>query len=123
MKRKTQIITLLVLATTLLLSVSTQATTTLELWEFWTDAQVKTAITSMVAEFEKLNPEIKVNVTDLTWANGHEKIVIAFASKSGPDVLELGSDWVAQFADAGHLADISESVKPDMENFQGWGLT
>ncbi|MGH8015758.1 MAG: extracellular solute-binding protein, partial [Candidatus Zixiibacteriota bacterium] len=63
------------------------------------------------------------SLTDLTWANGHEKIVIAFASKSGPDVLELGSDWVAQFADAGHLADISESVKTDSGNFHGWGLT
>ncbi len=117
------IYSLLTVTLIFLLSNASQGKTTLEFWQFWTDAQVKPTITAMVADFEKQNPEIKVNVTDLTWANGHEKIVIAFASKSGPDVLELGSDWVAQFADAGHLADISESVKADSGNFRGWGLT
>ena len=99
-----------------------EAATTIEFWQFWTDAEIKPVITAMVSDFEKQNPDIKVNVTDLTWANGHEKIVIAFASKSGPDVLELGSDWVAQFADAGHLADISQAAAPDSSQFRGWGL-
>ncbi len=117
-----QIYVLLILTTGCLFSSFAQAKTTLEFWQFWTDAQVKPVITSIVGEFERLNPEINVNVTDLTWANGHEKIVLAFASYSGPDILELGSDWVAQFADAGHLADISEAVKTDSANFHGWGL-
>lgn len=100
-----------------------KAATTIEFWQFWTDAQVKPTIIQIVRDFEKVNPDIKVNVTDLTWANGFEKIAIAFNSKSGPDVLEVGSDWVAQFADAGHLADISESIKSDSGEFSGWGLT
>ncbi len=99
-----------------------EAATTIEFWQFWTDAEIKPVITEIVNDFEKQNPDVNVNITDLTWANGHEKIVIALASKSGPDVLELGSDWVAQFADAGHLADISEAVALDSSQFRGWGL-
>lgn len=106
----------------LFLSLRSEAKTTLEFWQFWTDADIKPTITEIVNEFEKQNPEIKVNLTDLTWADGHEKIVIAFASKTAPDVLELGSDWLAQFADAGHLADISQEVKADSSQFHGWGL-
>ncbi len=122
MRNKKQIYSLPAIMAAFLFCFPLQAKTTLEFWQFWTDAQVKPTMTSIVAEFEKLNPDIRVNVTDLTWANGHEKIVLAFASYSGPDILELGSDWVAQFADAGHLEDISESVKSDSSNFHGWGL-
>ncbi|HEX2897584.1 MAG TPA: sugar ABC transporter substrate-binding protein, partial [candidate division Zixibacteria bacterium] len=107
----------------LALYANSSSATTIEFWQFWTDATTKPVITQIVGDFEKQNPDIKVNVTDLTWANGHEKIVIAFASKSGPDVLELGSDWLAQFADAGQLADISQYIAADSASFRGWGLS
>ena len=96
------------------------AKTTITWWQFWTDPAVKPVINEMVADFERANPEIEVKLTDLTWANGHEKIVIAFSSGRGPDVVELGSDWIAQFADAGQLLDISSEIKADSSNFQGW---
>ncbi|HUV30500.1 MAG TPA: extracellular solute-binding protein [Acidobacteriota bacterium] len=96
--------------------------TTLTWWQFWTDPDVKPAIDAIVSDFEKANPDIEVKLTDLTWANGHEKIVIAFSSGSGPDVVELGSDWIAQFAQTGHLSDISDHVTSDSAEFQGWGM-
>ena len=60
-------------------------------WQFWTDPAVKPTIEAMVDAFEKANPGIKVELTDLTWANGHEKIVLAFSSGTAPDVIELGA--------------------------------
>ncbi|MCB2229117.1 extracellular solute-binding protein [bacterium] len=97
--------------------------TTIEWWQFWTDPAIAPTIDSLVREFEQQNPDIDVKVTNLTWANGHEKIVIGFASGSGPDVVELGSDWIAQFAANGHIADISEDVAEDSAAFQGWGMS
>lgn len=76
----------------------------------------------MVQEFEKQNPDVSVNLTDLTWANGHEKIVVSFASGTAPDILELGSDWIAQFAANGQLADLSDDVGSDSALFQGWSM-
>ncbi|MEW6051006.1 MAG: extracellular solute-binding protein [Candidatus Zixiibacteriota bacterium] len=114
---------LLILIVTAVLTQSVaRATTTLEWWQFWTDPDSRPTIQAIVDDFEKANPDIKVNITDLTWANGQEKIVIAFASGTGPDVVELGSDWIAQFAANGQLADISQRVIADSGNFQGWGL-
>lgn len=98
------------------------AATTIEWWQFWTDPDIKPVIEAMVSEFEHAHPDIKVNITDLTWANGHEKIVIAFASGTGPDVIELGSDWIAQFAANGQLADISDHIASDSDKFQGWDM-
>ena len=98
------------------------AATTVEWWQFWTDAAIKPVIEEIVTDFEKQNPDIDIKVTDLTWANGHEKIAIAFASKTAPDIVELGSDWIAQFAVNGQLANISASIANDSTEFQGWGM-
>ena len=86
----------------LLFSCSTEPTDkTIEFWQFWTDPKAKPVIESIVAQFEQENPEWKVNVTDLTWSDGHQKIVVSFGANNPPDLLELGSDWIAEFA-AGH---------------------
>ena len=121
MNRSTLLIIVLIV-TIIALAAPVAAETTIEWWQFWTDPSIKPTVNRIVAEFEKANPDIKVKVSDLTWANGHEKIVMALASDRGPDILELGSDWIAQFADAGHLADITEQTATDQDKYQGWGM-
>ncbi len=99
------------------------ARTTITWWQFWTDPDIKPVIESMVADFEKANPDIDVEVTDLTWANGHEKIAIAFGSSTGSDIVELGSDWIAEFASNDLLKDLSGDISSDSGQFQGWGMS
>ena len=91
--------TLLVATFLLAFCATAGAKTTITWWQFWTDPNIKPVLQGMVSEFEQANPDIEVELTDLTWANGHEKIVIAFGAGTGPDVVELGSDWIAEFAD------------------------
>ena len=95
---------------------------TIEWWQFATDPAIKPTVQAMVDDFESANPGVEVNVTDLTWSHGHEKIVLAFASDQSPDVVELGSDWIAQFAAAGHLEDISGYLKEDSTDLQGLSM-
>ena len=98
------------------------AKTTISWWQFWTDPAIKPVIENMVEEFEFQNPDIDVELTDLTWSNGHEKIVIAFASGNGPDVVELGSDWIAEFAVNGHLAEYQKD-DASQQNYYGWEMS
>jgi multiple sugar transport system substrate-binding protein len=98
-------IILLIIA--LLLNCGQQSQQTVEFWQFWTDPKAKPVIDSIVDQFEQENPGWKVNVTDLTWSDGHQKILVAFGAGTPPDLLELGSDWIAEFA-AGHaLSEIA----------------
>lgn len=105
-----------------LIPLSGAAETEITWWQFWTDPAIKPTIESIVEEFEAQNPDIDIKMTDLTWANGHEKIVVAFASNTAPDILELGSDWIAQFAANDRLADLSERIEDDSADFQGWSM-
>jgi len=59
---------------------SGHAGTTITWWQFWTDPGVKPTIEAIADDFEKANPDISVELTDLTWTNGHEKIVMAFSA-------------------------------------------
>jgi multiple sugar transport system substrate-binding protein len=119
----TQKLILLTILTALSFSFAAQAAAAeIEWWQFWTDPAIKPTIEQIVTEFEEANPDIDVKLTDLTWANGHEKIVISLASGSGPDVMELGSDWIAQFAEKGHLTDISDRIADDSAEYDGWGM-
>jgi multiple sugar transport system substrate-binding protein len=94
--------------------------TTIAWWQFWTDATIKPVLQEIIAEFEAAYPGVKVDLVDLTWADGHDKIAIAFSSGSAPDVVELGSDWIPEFSSTGHLFDITETVVDIRENYYMW---
>jgi len=100
-----------------------QANKTIEFWQFWTDPKAKPVIESIVDQFESENPGWTVNITDLTWTDGHQKIVVAFGAGNPPDILELGSDWIAEFAAAHTLAqieiDTSKFMLTDPGIFEG----
>ena len=93
---------------------------TLSWWQFWTNPEVKPTILELIEQFEKENPNIKVNLTDLTWSDGHEKIVVAFGSDTAPDVLELGSDWLPEFSYQNVLLDVTFEAEKIKKEFLMW---
>lgn len=81
-------------------------------WHFWSEPNQKNVLDSIINVFEKENNCV-VEVTELSWNDGKTKLMAAFNSETAPDVLELGSDWVAQFSSAGVLKEL----KRDSMNF------
>lgn len=74
-------------------------------WHFQSEPNQKKVLVKLLAEFEKEN-NCKVILTDLSWKDGKTKLFAAFNSNSEPDVIELGSDWVAQFSSSKVLAEL-----------------
>lgn len=79
---------------------------TITFWHFWSEPYQKQVLDSIIKVFEKEN-NCLVEVTELSWNDGKTKLMAAFNSNTAPDVLELGSDWVAQFSSAGVLAALN----------------
>lgn len=85
----------------------------IKFWHFWSEPNQKKALLELVKQFEKEN-NCKVELTELSWNDGKTKLVAAFNSNTAPDVLELGSDWVAQFSSSGVLMQLNpDSIKID----------
>jgi ABC-type glycerol-3-phosphate transport system substrate-binding protein len=84
----------------------------LRVWHFWSAPQHQAVLDSLVHQFEREHG-CRVELTPLSWNEGKTKLMAAFSSGTAPDVLELGSDWIAQFSSSGVLAELHpEQVEP-----------
>ena len=102
-------ITLILFAILLVVSCKNSETNSpnvIKFWHFWSEPNQKQALADLIAKFEKEN-SCKVELTELSWNDGKTKLIAAFNSGVAPDVLELGSDWLAQFSSSGVLAEIN----------------
>ncbi len=79
---------------------------------------------TLLAGFHREHPEIPVEVTELSWSDGKTKLMVGFNSETAPDVLELGSDWVAQFSASGVLQglDSNHEIVPRFQNAPVYSL-
>jgi len=64
---------------------------------------------TLLAGFHREHPEIPVEVSELSWSDGKTKLMVGFNSETAPDVIELGSDWVAQFSSSGVLMQLDSN--------------
>ncbi len=85
-------------------------------WQFWDVATIQ----PMVDAFEASNPGVTVEVEQLTWKSGLEKIQAALASGTQPDVCELGSTWLPRFSYDGVLSDLTDVYNSDRDQFLMW---
>lgn len=81
---------------------------TINVWGMGEEAK---SLPKIVEEFEKENPDIKVNVQALPWDTAHDKLLTAVASKKGPDVLQMGTTWIPEFSSAGALMDLTPYIE------------
>src|SRR5437588_6903418 len=111
-------ICLLVIGFFLVSCYSTKKPNTIRFSHFWTEPGQRAVLDSILENFQKENPEVHVEVMDLSWADGKTKLMINFNARTAPDVLELGSDWIAQFSSANVLEDLTgtSSLKPRFQN-------
>ena len=77
-------------------------------WHFWSEPYQRVEMNKLIKEFENEN-NCTVTVSELSWGDGKTKLLTAFSSNTAPDVLELGSDWVAQFSSAGVLLELDKN--------------
>jgi len=104
----------------LVLGLSCGKKDTLTFMHFWTSEEVYPTIKELVAEFEQANPGIEIELIDLNWSGGHDKITIAFATNTAADIIELGSDWVPEYAAKNLLFDLTTEAGPYKDSLMGW---
>ncbi len=92
---------------TVVVGCKSEPTTHLRFSHFWAEPAQRAAMDSLLQGFKREHPEIVVDVTELSWNDGKTKLMLGFNSETAPDVIELGSDWVPQFASSGVLLDLT----------------
>lgn len=90
--------------------------TTLTFWQFWRTEWIR----PLLDRFESEHPGIRVELQQLTWQSGLEKIEAAVAAGLQPDLCELGSTWMPRFAASQVLADLTDAAEPMVKDYRQW---
>jgi multiple sugar transport system substrate-binding protein len=116
--KKAATVFVLIVCITLINSCSSQDSedTVITFWQFWD----LVAVEELVREFEAQHPGIRVEVEQLTWKSGLQKIQAAVASGTQPDLCELGSTWVPRFSYSGVLEDMTYIYNAVADSFLMW---
>ncbi|HJB09630.1 MAG TPA: sugar ABC transporter substrate-binding protein [Candidatus Brachybacterium merdavium] len=77
-----------------------------------TNANTSEYVTALSEAFtEQTGATLDVQVQP--WDGAHDKFVTAMAGGTGPDVAEVGTTWVPEFADAGGIDDLTDDIEAD----------
>ena len=91
---------------------------TVVFWQFWPEE----IVAPLLREFEKDHPGVQVQLEQLSWQDGQERITVAIASGEVPDLCELGSTWMPRMLASGALVDWSAGVADLKPQLRGWQL-
>ena len=92
-------------------AVSAWAETKVQLVEVITSPQRTEFLKSQLAEFEKANPDIKVEVVSLPWGQAFEKFLSMVQAGETPDIVEMPERWMGLYANNGQLEDLGPYMK------------
>jgi multiple sugar transport system substrate-binding protein len=70
-------------------------------------------LSTLADQFTKQNPNITVKVTPITWDVAHQKLISSVAGRQTPDVSQLGTTWMGEFAKLGALDQVPGSFSKD----------
>lgn len=90
--------------------------TELTLWAMGREGQ---AVQALTADFERLHPDIRVRVQQIPWSAAHEKLLTAFVGDVMPDIFQLGSTWVAEFAALNAMQPMDANLENPTDFFAG----
>jgi len=67
----------------------------------------------LAKDFMAANPGVEVKVTPIAWDVAHDKLLTSVAGNTTPDVSQMGTTWMGEFAKTGALAEVPEDISLD----------
>src|SRR5262249_49434280 len=91
---------------------------TLTVWAMGTEGE---KLGQLAQQFTKAHPDIKVRVTPIAWDVAQDKLLTSIAGDQTPDVAQMGTTWMAEFADAGALDEVPDDIGSSKFFKSAWG--
>ena len=81
------------------------------------------ALKGVYLSFQKLYPNVKLEVTPMSWSDAHDKVLVAMAAQSGaPDLLTIDSGYIQKFIEQGGLVDMTDFINPIKNQFPAFKI-
>ena len=96
-----------------------EAADTTTVVKFWAMGREGEVVRTLLVDFERTHPNIRVDVQQLPWSAAHQKLLTAFAGGSLPDLAQLGNTWLPEFVALHALDPVAPSVVDATDYFPG----
>lgn len=88
----------------------------IKLMQYTASGSQEETLDAMIKEFEKQNPNIKVDVEVVAWNDYYTKLgTLLNAGEAGPDVFEVGYENFVTYASKGVLLDLTDVISADKD--------
>ncbi|MEP7010299.1 MAG: sugar ABC transporter substrate-binding protein [Acidobacteriota bacterium] len=81
--------------------------TTVRFWAFGREGE---EVRALVPEFERRNPDLRVDVQQVPWSAAHEKLLTAYVGNALPDAAQMGNTWIPEMEALGVLAPLGSRI-------------
>ena len=108
---KKSLVLFLALMALVSLSFCASAATTLEFLEVMTSPERTQLLRSMIAEYEELNPEIKINLISPPYEQSEQKATLMLNTNQTLDIIEVRDLSAKQFVNNGKLTNLTEYIE------------
>ena len=80
---------------------------------FWAMGREGEVVRELLADFERENPDLRVDVQQIPWTAAHEKLLTAHVGHATPDVAQLGNTWLSEFVALDAIAPLDARAAAD----------
>jgi len=91
-------------------------TITIEFWTLQLSPYFDNYFNSIISEYEKQHPGVKIKWVDIPYDNAVQKLLSSVAAGSPPDIVNLSTDFIAKFAGMEALTDFNNLITKDTIN-------
>ncbi len=85
---------------------------TLTVWDYY--GAEGTPIKALIPEFEKENPNIKINYQILDWNSTFDKLNVVLTGDDVPDMVTIDMTWLPTWASKGVFQDLNQYAKDEL---------
>ena len=87
-----------------------------QLWTLMTQPERIEGMQRVIAHFEQANPDIKVELTSVGWAEAHTKFMAAVAGGNPPDIAVESYGWPITYSQMGILQPVDDVIESQLDS-------
>jgi multiple sugar transport system substrate-binding protein len=87
-----------------------EASGSITVWAMGTEGE---KLGVLAKDFMQKNPGITVKVTPIAWEVAHDKLITSIAGGKTPDISQMGTTWMGEFAKTGALEEVPDDIDLD----------
>jgi multiple sugar transport system substrate-binding protein len=84
-----------------------EASGSITVWAMGTEGE---KLSVLAKDFMQKNPGVTVNVTPVAWDVAHDKLITSVAGGKTPDISQMGTTWMGEFAKTGALEEVPDDI-------------